>query len=449
MNRQTLQPARHRLLTRIFVLSLGVCAGLASAATLPEATLDDFYQRWLTGTSAWMLEAEREAFETLADDQAREVFIRRFWQARTASQPGGNDRLLARWQLNLEEALHRFDSLDDERAQALLMAGKPARVVVFPGCRAVVRPLRVWSYEGWHGQSTEVLAKGDQRDEPDGGGMEEGFHLVFWLDGGTGGRYRLWSPDAGATPLIFDGPARHHPWSIEEAIDYTNEKGCFRFSRGDAGRVAAALRAATGPDQLRRMALPPPPDLGWLDRLQAELAGDLSAVLPAAVEIHFPGSYQRKTVVRGRVTVPAAVVGRNAEGLLFDRIVITGDVKLGDRLVDAFRVVHLVAGAAPEAHSQNVEAGSDDVEALQRTIVLDFYRRLRPGAYSLSLRVEDADGLGLLREVRALEVPVVVDEAPPLKRSRHQAMGRVFPVRKRACHVTIDLDIPGRPAAEQ
>ena len=33
-----------------------------------------------------------------------------------------------------------------------------------------------------------------------------------------------------------------------------------------------------------------------------------------------------------------------------------------------------------------------------------------------------------------------VDNAPPLKRSRHQAMGRVFQVLKRACHVTIDLD---------
>ena len=35
-----------------------------------------------------------------------------------------------------------------------------------------------------------------------------------------------------------------------------------------------------------------------------------------------------------------------------------------------------------------------------------------------------------------------VDEAPPLKRSRHQSMGRVFPVLKRACHVTVGLDIP-------
>lgn len=36
-----------------------------------------------------------------------------------------------------------------------------------------------------------------------------------------------------------------------------------------------------------------------------------------------------------------------------------------------------------------------------------------------------------------------VDEAPPLKRARSQSMGRVFRVLKRACHVSIDLDVPG------
>ena len=40
----------------------------------------------------------------------------------------------------------------------------------------------------------------------------------------------------------------------------------------------------------------------------------------------------------------------------------------------------------------------------------------------------------------------VVDEAPPLKRSRHQAMGRVFPVIKRACHVTVGLDLQKKEA---
>ena len=36
-----------------------------------------------------------------------------------------------------------------------------------------------------------------------------------------------------------------------------------------------------------------------------------------------------------------------------------------------------------------------------------------------------------------------VDDAPPMKRSRARAMGRVFRILKRACHVTIDLDIAG------
>jgi large subunit ribosomal protein L22 len=48
---------------------------------------------------------------------------------------------------------------------------------------------------------------------------------------------------------------------------------------------------------------------------------------------------------------------------------------------------------------------------------------------------------------RLLVSRVVVDEAPSLKRSRHQSMGRVFPVIKRACHVTIQLDAPGRRSA--
>ena len=52
----------------------------------------------------------------------------------------------------------------------------------------------------------------------------------------------------------------------------------------------------------------------------------------------------------------------------------------------------------------------------------------------------DVDGLVVAR--------ATVDDAPPLKRSRHQAMGRVFRVLKRACHVTIDLEAQGAAADE-
>ncbi|HXV78200.1 MAG TPA: 50S ribosomal protein L22 [Candidatus Polarisedimenticolaceae bacterium] len=38
----------------------------------------------------------------------------------------------------------------------------------------------------------------------------------------------------------------------------------------------------------------------------------------------------------------------------------------------------------------------------------------------------------------------MVDEAPSMKRARAQSMGRIFRVLKRACHVTIDLDLSGK-----
>lgn len=41
-----------------------------------------------------------------------------------------------------------------------------------------------------------------------------------------------------------------------------------------------------------------------------------------------------------------------------------------------------------------------------------------------------------------------VDGAPPMKRARAQSMGRIFPIIKRACHVTVGLDVPSRVGSE-
>ena len=38
----------------------------------------------------------------------------------------------------------------------------------------------------------------------------------------------------------------------------------------------------------------------------------------------------------------------------------------------------------------------------------------------------------------------VVEEAPTMKRIRHRAMGRVFQIFKRSCHITVDLDVYGK-----
>jgi large subunit ribosomal protein L22 len=46
-------------------------------------------------------------------------------------------------------------------------------------------------------------------------------------------------------------------------------------------------------------------------------------------------------------------------------------------------------------------------------------------------------------DVDALVVSrITVDDGPPMKRIRHQSMGRIYRVLKRSCHVTVDLDLP-------
>ena len=48
---------------------------------------------------------------------------------------------------------------------------------------------------------------------------------------------------------------------------------------------------------------------------------------------------------------------------------------------------------------------------------------------------------------RLVLAQALVDEAPTMKRGRNRAMGRIFPILKRACHVQFDLDVT-RSAAQ-
>lgn len=183
-------------------------------------------------------------------------------------------------------------------------------------------------------------------------------------------------------------------WTADELIAYASEHGCFERP-GDVAIFEQALAEALDAPGLRRRLIVPGSGTVWLGLLPAELAR--APALPGSVEIDFPGRYQRKTIVRGSLQVPSAQLGRNGEQALFDRLTILGDVRLGDRLVDVFEVTHCLAGSEPEDGAVSVE----------------FFRRLRPGNYSLSLRAEDGNGLGLLREVRTLEVPEMQREAEP------------------------------------
>lgn len=70
----------------------------------------------------------------------------------------------------------------------------------------------------------------------------------------------------------------------------------------------------------------------------------------------------------------------------------------------------------------------------KRAVARDLEKLLRSAVANASLGEQrvDPDHLFVSR--------AFVDAGPTLKRSRHRAMGRVFRILKRSCHVTLELD---------
>lgn len=372
----------------VSLIALAWSVGALKAAER-QPRLAGFYEAWLGSVEHLTSTAEEEFFAGLSTDIEREVFIRRFWDSR-----GEQLGLIEQWHDNRHEVLARFHRLEDPRARAVQVAGKPEMVMRLDDCGSLLRRLEVWSYDPWR-----AARLGGREGQEAGGGKSPGYFLVFYLAGNRdAGQYRQWSPEQGTEALMFGEP-EGGPWSVEQLVERAQtQRRCLPGSKA-ADRLSAALRHALGEDRLLARAAVAATE-PWLDELRSELAdGEAGALLPVGeAELDLLGAYQQKTLLRGRVRLPVELLQRNAAGELFDRVVIEGDIYRGSRLMDAFQVVHHIAGAEP--------AGSTVVE-------IDFYRRLRPAAYRLELRVADRFDRGLLRQQIELEVPSTELEAVP------------------------------------
>ena len=347
--------------------------------------IDRFYDEWLTAARPLMLEAEVLGFEGLGSDVDRELFIRAFWQARGRGGEGGDgvwdSGPAARWGARFSEVRRRFEQLSGNRAQAFLTAGVPDRIFVYGGCRGVIRPLRIWWYNRW--QATELA--GEQR---------EGFYLVFTRDyGARDGQFGQWSPEDGIGALS-ENDAPFSRRTIEQVIQYSRERKCFRTGEDEAKTLRSALTHAIGQTTVDGWVERAAPDPGWLVTFNQELSKRRLKLPTDHVAVGFPGRDGRKTVVLGRVEVPVQAIRRGDAGQLFDRFVLSGEVLLGRHVTDRFEIVYHLAGEAPK---------TDNVR-------LDFYRRLRPAKYLMRLRLEDDHGLALMRRDLTLRVPESKDE---------------------------------------
>ncbi len=373
----------------------------AQGSRRPQARLTDFYEQWLAEVAPLVAEAERRAFERLEGPGSRERFLRAFWAARP-------ERLLERWQEN-REAREQLRERSPAMERAVLLAGKPADRQTVEPCESKLRRIEIWTYDGWRLEH--------QLGRPPPPGQDE-IVLAFVQQVNFDPRsMRLWSPSSGVD-LTFD-PERPDSGHEDDAetplagafrvLDQAERRRCMTPTerRRLERRLGRAVSWREFIDRLEWTGAAPDeetPGADWIDRfLRVEAVLDVDAMaLPGTVLDFEPlGTENRRTAMRGRLQLPPEYLTAIGAGQILDRVTITGDVFLRDRLADAFVVTHHLSGG-----SSALEAASGGTD-----IALDFYRRLPAGAYRIEIRAEDRLGRGLLRTSRTLEVPEL--EVPP------------------------------------
>lgn len=367
-----------------YPLRLALAAALALAfavsalAQAPPAdlapALDSKYQSWLDEVAILISPKERAAFLALQKDYQRDAFIRRFWDVRDPYPQTPANELRQRWEARAEIARQRFGNLTDDRARMLLFNGEPKEVLQ-ARCD-VLLPLELWSFPG-----TERI--------------RGGFSLVFISRSGSPqGPFRLWSPNEGIESLLSID-LRQRIQDTRRGLDAIAEL-CPR-GEDTASRIGEALDW----DRAEAILKPVPhPSEEWLSAFAAYSTDvpEGAAPFPAKLDLSFPSRFGSRTVVQGLVSVPRdAVKPERIEGSAesFYSFLVDGEVLYKEELFEHFRYRFTLPAS----------------QVSGQEIPVVFQRYLRPGSYSLILKIEETAGKRYFRDQRQLEVPAV-DAAP-------------------------------------
>lgn len=334
---------------------------------LPEA-----YRQWLAIVDLLITDDEVATFLALEKDYQRDAFIRRFWEERDTYRTTARNEFKERWEANVEYALNLFGALGDDRSRVLLLNGPPAGRIEGQ-CSNIIWPVEVWFY-----------AHADR--------LKSEFVVVFYRRWGAG-PFRVWNSHDGL-PDLFSGGAGDSGQRDLAAI----ANGC---RRGDqiAGGIGWVLRQGMQYDiLLQRMFSKPEEQSGeWVSSFNSYSTDVPEGAVPLAakMQLDFPGRYQNRTVIQGVVSVASGDAGKAAlGGANTYNLVLNGEVLQNGELFDHFRYKFDFPGSAGE------------------TLPLVFQRYLRPGDYSLLVKLEDLNSGKIFREERKISVPASDRAAP-------------------------------------
>ncbi|HEX3555250.1 MAG TPA: VWA domain-containing protein [Thermoanaerobaculia bacterium] len=372
------------------------------------ARLAEKYQTWLQEVDVLLTEEERATFLALEKDYQRDSFIEKFWQVRDPVQRTAANGFKERWEANVRQARELFGDITDGRSRVMLLNGVPDERIE-SNCSLILWPLEVWFY-------------------PPNDKIWEPFAVVLYRKWGAG-PFRVWNPGEG-TDVLFafsvlekaatvgsglgpgvarkgQEPGRGDPsggggggHSLGEIMSF--DGGCGDYDH--ARKILAGISWVGGQGMHWDLLEPklvgrqPGPGHEWVSTFNS-YSTDVPAdapPLPAKVEVSFPGRWQGRTMMQGMVTVPASAAGQAALGEARSyNLQLIGEVLHDGRLFDSFRYKFdlPVSEATP-------------------SLPLAFERPLRPGDYTLIVKVEDVNSGKLFRDERALAVPATETPAP-------------------------------------
>ena len=331
--------------------------------------LPEKYRVWLETVDLLITDDELATFLALDKDYSRDDFIKKFWLARNPYKSARN-QFQERWESNVEQAKQLFGSLTDDRSRVLLLNGPPASRLE-GRCSSIIWPVEVWFYAGSDRIHSEFLA-------------------VFYRRWGAG-PFRIWNAQEGLDALFSGGAG--DPGSGRDLTAIAN--GC-RDGDKIAGAIGYVFRQGLEYSLLeaRIMAKPDKQAGEWVTSFNA-YSTDLATgvvLLPAKLSFEFPGRYQNRTVMEGVVSVPISGAGQSSlAGTHTYDLLLNGELLQNGQLFDSFRYKFDFPATG---------AGSAGA-----TLPLVFQRFLRPGDYTLIVRVEDINSGKAFREERTITVP--------------------------------------------
>jgi len=398
------RPNRQRAVELLLFVLLFLLTPLLAAASPPTqsqkaaiAALPDAYRAFLAEVEILLSDAERATFLALAKDYQRDAFIKQFWEVRDTVKRTARNEFRDAWESNFQQVKQLFGEVRDGRTRALLLNGMPAERVE-SNCSEILNPTEVWFYD--------PVPR-----------YRQPFVLVFYRKWG-GGPFRLWDPSEGINVLFAgeSGPlGREH--SLGE-IASNSSTGCGEDTH--ARKIVAGIAWIAGNqdwDYVRAFAdnPPKPPGGEWVSAFNS-YSTDVpagTAPLAAKLDLAFPGRWQSRTMTRAVVTVAPGAAGqaRLGESRSYN-LLLNGEVLANGELFDSFRYKFDLPAA--------------DAESATEAIPLAFERPLRPGDYTLIVKLEDVNSGKVYREERPLSVPLlsittVAAPAPSAPRTPEEA----------------------------